>query len=313
MSGFVRSSYKFVLSRFGIPEGFRVAGRISFVPTRNGYIFFVMLLGMLFGSMNHNNNLGFILTFLLVGMVVVSFIHTWRNLSGLTLLFIRATPVFAGQQAAFEILTSCLDHFRYRLEYNFPGGKTTIVDLARQETKNVTVFHDTDRRGLLTPEVVEISTSYPLGLFRLRKAFMVDGSCLVLPKPVAGPMITARRKGEERGEGESGGAGVEDFEGLATYQYGDCLQQISWKASARGQGLYTKKFEGRRGRLLFFSFDVMPGHDPELKLSRLCFMIIRAEALGLSYGLQIGEMVIEPGSGAGHQRRCLRELALVKI
>ena len=66
-------------------------------PTRQGFVFFALLLAILFGSMNHNNNLGFLLTFLLGGIAFVSIFHTYRNISGLTLSSAKVSPVFAGQ------------------------------------------------------------------------------------------------------------------------------------------------------------------------------------------------------------------------
>jgi uncharacterized protein (DUF58 family) len=102
---------------------------------------------------------------------------------------------------------------------------------------------------------------------------------------------------------------VDDFTGLEGYRPGDPLQHISWKTLSRGQGLYTKKFEGARGRTLFFNPEALPGRDQEWKLSRVCHMVLAAEARRISYGLQLGVRIIGPGSGGSHKRKCLRELA----
>jgi len=54
--------------------------RIFILPTRSGIIFGLILMAMLIGSINYNNSLGFLLTFTLVGLGLVSILHTFRNL-----------------------------------------------------------------------------------------------------------------------------------------------------------------------------------------------------------------------------------------
>jgi uncharacterized protein (DUF58 family) len=292
------------------PAGMR-GFRTFVVPTRQGVVFFAMLLTLLLGSINHNNNLGYILTFLLASMALVSIFYTFRNISGLELVSARAAPVFAGQHAAFKVRLMVPRRTRPGIALYFPGGEVTTVTLREQGTRIVAVIHATEKRGLLEPSVLCLATSYPLGFFRVRSTVEVDFSCLVYPHPVPGPLVTARGPLDEEAEGEAGGPGVEDFSGLAAYQRGDALQHISWKTYSRGQGLYTKKFEGQQGKTVYFNPDVLAGRDMELKLSRICAMILKADALRLSYGLQLGSKIISPGSGGSHKRRCLQELALV--
>ncbi|MFP4476560.1 MAG: DUF58 domain-containing protein [Desulfatibacillaceae bacterium] len=286
------------------------SGRVYVFPTSQGFVFFAILLAMLLGSVNRNNNLGFILTFLLGGMAFVSIFHTFRNIHGITLVHARAKPVFAGQKATFDILVRAPGHERRACSFHFLNDEQVLLDLPGGRDTLVRVPHGTDRRGVLEPTLLYVSTNYPFGLFRGWSTLMVDATCLVYPRPVAGPMITSRGSAEEDSEGESGGPGVDDFAGLASYQPGDPMQRISWKAYSRGQGLYTKKFEGVKGTSIYFDPDALSGHDLEKKLSRISHMVLTAEAMRLSYGLRLGSTVIEPGSGGAHKRECLRRLAL---
>ena len=57
--------------------------RIFILPTRQGVLFAIVLLIMLIGSINYNNSLGYLLTFLLASLAVVSILHTYRNLLSL--------------------------------------------------------------------------------------------------------------------------------------------------------------------------------------------------------------------------------------
>lgn len=285
-------------------------GRIRILPTRYGFIYVAMLAALLLGAVNHNNNLGYLLSFLLGGMAVVSIFHTRRNISRLSLAGARSKPVFAGRQATFAITLKPPDSAGQAVSFQFSGGESTTVNLRRGESTTVQVPLDAFRRGVLRPGVLAVATTYPLGLFQARLSLPVQASCLVYPRPVPGPLVSVPGPDDRESEGDAGGSGVEDFSGLETYQPGDPLQRISWKSYSRGQGLYSKKFEGLRGKSMYFNPDSLPGLDFELKLSRICFMVLKADAMRTPYGLQLGNRLVKPGLGGKHKRQCLRELAL---
>jgi len=290
---------------------FRLRGRpLSVAPTRYGTVFFFMLLALLVGSINHDNNLGYLLTFLLGSMALVSLFHTLRNILGFEVIAAGAAPVFAGQQAAFQLTVVAHDQDRPGIALSFPGEEPVTVTLPAGGKQSVTVFHRAEKRGVLEVFSLRAATSFPLSLFEIRSLLKLKASCLVYPRPVPGHFVTTGGPAGEDDLGESGGAGIDDFDSLASYQRGDPLQHISWKAFSKGHGLHTKKFTGQQGRAIYFNPDVLPGTDMEWKLSRICSMIIKVDALRLSYGLQLGDRFIPPDTGGSHKRHCLRELAL---
>jgi uncharacterized protein (DUF58 family) len=306
--------FTFPQTRNGIPSAkafFSVRG-IRFAPTRYGALYFAMLAALLLGSVNHNSNLGYIITFLLNGMALVSLFHSWRNISDISAAAVRARPVFALQSAFFDIQLRSERRDHPGLSLSFPGGVPTETNLCRDTQQMVQVALHAPKRGLLRPGVLIIATDYPLGLFLVWRSIPVFSTCLVYPAPAAGPLMPVPGPDEKNSEGDAGGRGVDDFSGLETYQPGDPLQHISWKAYSRGQGLHTKKFEGWQGKSMYFSPDALAGTDFELKLSRICHMIITAEAMRIAYGLRLGELVIRPATGEKHKRQCLRELALTR-
>jgi uncharacterized protein (DUF58 family) len=287
--------------------------RIRFLPTPYGFVFVAMLAALLLGAVNHNNNLGYLLAFLLGGMAVVSIFHTRRNIARLSLAGTRCKPVFAGRKALFLIAVRSADSAGQAVSFRFPGGEPTTVNLRRGDTTTVQVSLTASERGLLKPGLLAVATSFPLGLFQARIFLPVHASCLVFPRPVPGPLVSVPGPEDRESEGDAGGRGIEDFSGLETYQPGDPLQHISWKSYSRGQGLYSKKFEGLRGKSMYFNPDALPGPDFELKLSRICFMILKADAMQIPYGLHLGNRLIKPGLGEKHKRQCLRELALAGL
>lgn len=306
--GYLQSTFRRAAKT--LPGDHLPPGRTRILPTRYGFIFLAMLSALLLGAVNHNNNLGYLLTFLLGGMAVVSIFHTRQNIASISLTSVKAMAVFAGQQALFEITITSAHTSCPAIAFQFPEGEPTTVNLRTEGKRTVQASLAARERGLLKPGVLAIATTYPLGLFQGRRTLPVLATCLVYPKPAPGPLINVPGLEDRESEGDAGGSGVEDFAGLESYQPGDQLQHISWKSYSRGQGLYTKKFEGLRGKSIYFNPDALPGLDFELKLSRVCFMILKAEAMRIPYGLQLGNRIIKPELGEKHKRQCLRDLAL---
>ncbi len=305
------SSLSTLFQKISIPIiPFRLYGHfVRLAPTRYGVVYFVMLVALLLGSINHNNNLGHILTFLLGSMALVSIFQSVRNISGLKIVSTKASPVFAGETAIFYMTIETKGHDRQGLSFFFKKNDATLVNLGEYAGQTVSVPHETTKRGILKTQPLTIATSYPLNLFKIWSSVDIQSSCIVYPQAVSGAFITDKGSPEEGSDGESGGPGVDDFESLALYQPGDPLQHISWKAYSRGHGLYTKKFEGRVGKTIYFSLESLAGVDIELKLSRICFMILKADERRLFYGLILEDKNISAGFGTNHKIRCLQELA----
>jgi len=80
-----------------------VQRRVFILPTRHGLLFAGVLLLMLVGSINYALSLGFVLTFLLVGLGLNAMIYTFRNLARLSVSGGRVQPVFVGDTASFPV------------------------------------------------------------------------------------------------------------------------------------------------------------------------------------------------------------------
>ena len=63
----------------------------------------LVLLLMLAGSMNYENNLGYFMTFQLGAVGLLSMLFAFRDLHGLRVSLLPATPVFAGETAWFTV------------------------------------------------------------------------------------------------------------------------------------------------------------------------------------------------------------------
>ncbi len=286
--------------------------RIYVLPTRYGLLFIGVLSAMLLGSLNYNNNLGFLLTFLLGSMALLSALYTVRNLNGVTLVSARAKPVFAGERALFEIRIRTPAPQRPGVRISLEAGEEIRVDLPGDAALPAAVPVVPRRRGLFDPGTLTIRTHFPLGLFRAWSRLSLDLTCLVYPKPITGP-FTAKRSGDDPSGTDDGSRGPEpeDFQDLSPYRPGDPLGHIYWKAFSRGQGLVTKTFSGLSGGgSVLLDWEAAGPGDAETRLSRLCGLVLSAHRSGIPYGLSLPGVEVAPGTGEAHRHRCLKRLAL---
>ena len=298
-----------------VPLPYRLVRRkIYILPTRHGLVFLLILFAMLIGSVNYNNNLGFLLTFLLGSMAFVSILHTFRNLSGIQIAAVTGKPVFAGNDAAIELIIQSPEHTRMAVSFKFTQGKYQRQNLENAHNNRITITVPTSQRGRLHPGRLTVFSRYPLGLFYAWSPFNPQADCIVYPQPLTTPFITADETVGETDQNTSrrNKPGVDDFEGLRLYQPGDPLQRISWKAYSRGLGLMTKHFVGTSGASPLLDWGMFQTNNTEKRLSMLSYLILQTHRMNITYGLRLPGMEIPPDKGATHKHKCLKALALYK-
>ena len=280
-------------------------------PTFHGFVYLGLLCALLLGSINHNNNLGYLLTFLLSGILLASLRQTWLNVQHLQPLSCLAEPVFAGTSARFALTLAAPDQEHAGLDLSLsPDAPARLDLLPAGQSRRVELNLPAPRRGLLHCGQLTITSSFPFGLFECRKRQTLAASSLVYPKPLTTPFVSSKR-GEEEEKGPTAPlVAGHDFSGISPYRPGDSLARIHWKSLARGLGLHVTEFEEENSSGAFFALDQMPGSDLEYRLSCLCYLVLAASSRGLRYGLDLGQLKLGPDSGPRHQRRCLEALAL---
>jgi uncharacterized protein (DUF58 family) len=284
--------------------------RVYVLPTGYGLAFALALLLMLIGSINYSLGLGYVLTFALAGMGLVSMLHTYRNLANLSVRAGRADPVFAGSNAIFDIVLenpSGFDRFTLVARH---GASSVDIDVPPERSEVVRLAVPARERGWLELGRVTLETRFPVGLFRCWSYVRPQMGVAVYPRPDDSDLPSAKIR-PESGDVASTGGGVDDFAGLRPYQPGDSPRHIAWKAVEREGLLLTKHFAGRGAAEMWLEWDDLPpALDVEARLSRLARWILLAEEAGFAYGLRIPGSEIEPGLGDAHREACLTRLAL---
>ena len=284
--------------------------RVYILPTRHGLTFALALVLMLIGSINYNLSLGYVLTFLLAGIGVVSILHTFRNLAHLYVSAGRVEPVFAGDTARFELqLENRRNVTRHSIGLAGSDGPVSC-EIPAHRIESVAVPVKAAQRGWLQLPRVTIDTRYPMGLFRAWSYVRPDMRAIVYPRP-DNALLPLPIALPGMGDAMNAGTGTDDFFGLRAYQSGDSPRHIAWKAVARGEALLTKVFAGRAAMEMWFDWNELPAElGTEARLSRMVRWVLLAHAGGLRYGLRLPGADLPLGSSDEHQRACLRELAL---
>jgi uncharacterized protein (DUF58 family) len=294
--------------------------RVYILPTRAGLGFCALLLILLIGSINYNLGLGFGLTFVAGACAIVDMVQTTRNLAGLVLDTGRASAVFAGEDAPFELRVdnpTRLARFAVWIDFEHVAEPRQAIDVAAGASSALVLRTPSQVRGWMRPPRVRLSTRFPLGLFRAWSWWQPDVRALVYPFPEqdAPPLPMVGRPSLDG----TGSAGSDDFGGVRSYQPGDPLRLLAWRQIARldpalGGQLVTKQFEGGTIDELVLDFDTLPpGLDVELRLARMARWVLEAEQRALPYAFRLGRTHVDTGLGTAHEAACLRALALYGI
>lgn len=287
------------------------ARKVYILPTRYGVLLGGALLLMLLVSVNYNNGLGHLFTFLLAGMAVVAMHYTQRNLVGIRLSVTPGRPVFAGETAQASVRIADTLHRPRHAAWLRGAGEDRRIDLDADGEARLSVSFDTRRRGLAPLPGLFLVSIYPMGLFcAWTRTLRGDSRQLVYPRPAREAPLPDGHGAEAGSRAHAGGSG--DFDGLRDHRRGDPPSRIHWRASARGTGLKTKLFGGEGAGEVLLRYADAAG-DAEARLSRLCRQVLDAETAGLRYAVELPAASTGFGRGPRHQQDCLALLALAEV
>ncbi len=283
--------------------------RVYVMPTGFGLFLSLMLLAMLLGGLNYNNNPALLLAFILIAVAHNSLVHAHLTLSGLRLIALHAEPVPAGRPLLLRLAFEASgNRVRSGLELR-AGDEEAFLDLAPGERGELVIALPTQRRGWLPLGRLRLSTIRPFGLARAWSWLRPDTRMLVYPAPEAEavPLPDLGGDGQTQRTRNHG----EQPHHLRDYRAGDGLRQIAWKSSARADRLLVREYEATAHRELELDWFTLGKLDHEARIRRLARWVLEAERQGRRYRLRLPLAVIGPATGPEHRHACLRALALM--
>lgn len=252
-----------------------------------------------------------LLSYLLASLFITTMMHSFYNLSGITLSADKGAAGYAKQNIGFAIKLS-LDNDRSDLNLSFDGQQVLHLDEALQGEHTVYVSCHYQKRGLYTPGRLKMSSEYSLGLFITWTKIDFDHQCTVYPIATPFSNVNNQLSGStsENSSLTNNQPGIDEFFELKCHIPGEPLARVAWKQFARGQGRLTKHYHQQQGAISWLKLNDMPNHGIEKQLQYLCFLINEYHQSGQIFGLELGTKSISPSQGEHHYKQCLMALAI---
>lgn len=283
--------------------------RIFILPTGYGYLYLTVAVLLFFGGINYENNLILGLCFLMISLFLVAILHTYRNLSGLTLRAGAGRSGFVGGQGSIEVVLIARRRGHRALWLRWLDQPAQEASVEGGEETGLWLNLPLTRRGPQPAPRLRVESRYPLGLLRAWSLVSLDQACLAWPRPQESIDCPADGGEQERRVAGAAQSGSEEFRGLRGYVPGDALSQVDWKSYARGRGLNVKLFEEPASGRLWLRYDLLAGRPVEQRLSILCHWVLRLSREKRPFALHLPAAELAPGHGEEQRLRALDLLA----
>ena len=295
-------------------------------PTRAGWVFFALTLGVGMAALNTGNNLMYMVLSLLLSFLVLSGVMSESALRGIQVRRVLPPELVAEQEAivgvevtnqqsrvpAFAVVVE--DVIRLGTSTR-PAGRAFALRVAPHASEIRSYRFTPPKRGPLEFVGFRVATRFPFGLFS--KALWIEAprGALVFPAldpvPAAAPRLGALRRGDWRA-GPSGQS--PESAGLRSYAPGDAQRRVHWRASLRRGALLVREQEQEstgEHMVRLRTAGCAPGVAFEDAVRRAASDVAENLRSGLRVALHTDATAFPFGDGAAHRRRLLAHLALV--
>ena len=292
---------------------------VYILPTQAGFVYAGLLLTLLVSSINYQLNLGYLLTFMLSGVGVMSMHITHNNLRGVVLALAPPEPTYEGSAGRLKLVLTAPKKHRFGISLWCAGELLPVAtDVEPGAPSSVTLSFPCLTRGLHAVPRISLETRFPLGLWRAwshwRPSAAMGARIMVYPKPEspAKPLpnaAPAASGGDASAHRQSVGG---EFDGVRAYRAGDTLKRLVWKKYAKSDELVSRDDMALVKSMLVLDFNDAGGADTELRLSRLTAWVLACERQDLPFTLQLPQGRVECDHSQTHTHAALHELALYK-
>jgi uncharacterized protein (DUF58 family) len=296
-------------------------------PTRAGWLFFVLTLGVGFAALNTGNNLLYLVFSFLLGFLVLSGVLSEAALRRVEVrrrvpreLFAEApAPVALEVENAQRLVPSyaiVVEDLAGDDVHDAVGlGRVFVLRLAPGARQQRAYLLSAAARGPLRFAGFRVSTRFPFGLFA--KSLLIDAPGETLVYPAVEPLRAAPGGAPGRSVGEarsrSQGRGTEAA-GLRSFLAGDSARSVHWRASARRGVLLVRDREREEKP----EFEVLlrtrarPADEAfEKAVKRAASEVVAHLDAGFRVALATDAERLAPGEGHAHRARLLTFLARV--
>ncbi len=297
-------------------------------PTRAGWVFFALILGVGLAALNTGNNLMYMVLSLLLSFLVLSGVLSESALRGIHVRRRIPGELFAEQTShvvveihndqkrvpAFAIVIE--DLVGESVHRAVPGGRAFALRVDPGATETRSYGLKPEHRGPLAFAGFRVATRFPFGLFS--KAMLIEDAQETVVYPAIDLLETALVQGAvpRSGEAHGGqGGGSPESAGLRGYSPGDPYRRIHWRATLRRGQLLVRDQEHERHAehtVRLRTKSARPGDAFESAVRRAASDIVAHLRAGFRVGLHTDDVSFDPGEDLAHRRALLLALATVE-
>jgi len=288
----------------------------------SGWIFGLILVLGTMAALNTGFNLLYIVVSGLFSFVLLSGVLSFWTLAKISLR--REAPTAVHKRQPFLVSTTIANHkwlmpaISLRVERSDMRGVSSayILKLSGQSVARINVREELRRRGAYPLPSYVVMTSFPFGLFEMRRRFYDDAEIMVYPSVNSVRASVVEHMPGARYMPRTPTQDGDEFFALREYQMGDDVRHVSWKASARlGKWMIRELAQGS-SRDIMIILDTrkiadLPDFDEHFEdavdlTASLGLTLLKRQYL---VGICTPDAELELAEGSAQQKRLLQLLA----
>ena len=296
-------------------------------PTRAGWLFFALTIGVGLAALNTGNNLMYMVLSLLLSFLVLSGVLSESALRGIQVRRLLPSELVAEREAIVGIevrnqqrrvpsFAVVVEDVIRANDMTRTAGRAFALRVAPGSAETRSYRFAPPVRGTLEFVGFRVATRFPFGLFS--KALWIEAAreTLVFPALDSLPPATPYGGVMRRGDWRSGPAGLSpESAGLRGYAPGDAIRRVHWRASfRRGLLLVREQEQECTGETVvrLRTAGVSRGPVFEAAVRRAASEVAVNLRSGLRVSLRTDATLFPPAEGPSQRRRLLAHLALVE-
>jgi uncharacterized protein (DUF58 family) len=277
-------------------------GQVYILPTQDGILFFILLFVLLVMGLGYQNNLILFIVFALVSLVVLMMVDAHFYLLNIRPVKIHIEDIHSGDS---PLSTLYIEQEVSKGEVQIQIKDLKIHGVLKSEERIFRGRLSTTKRGVYDVSEVILSSTYPLGFFRVWSYHPLSVRFYVYPNRLKGEWNSFVLN-ENQHPTMTLNAGDEEFEQLKTWDPSIGLSRLDWKKLAsKNQWLYAD-YRGLSGQNLWYQ---IPSFLSEVELSILAESISYTYEQNKTWRLAADEFDSGWGQGKEHYQICMRKLA----
>ncbi|MEN3034265.1 MAG: DUF58 domain-containing protein [Aquificaceae bacterium] len=275
---------------------------------RAGFFFILICVFLGVAGVNTANNLLYIVVSCMLSFMLISGIFSILNLRAIQAKLLPQPELYANRESTLKILlinkkpypSFLLKVGLYESFYFCPLLKKEAEARLRATFKT---------RGEIQKLQINISSTFPVGLFERIYELEIPAKILVYPEPIFSDINLLPEVADLSGQSVAQRTpGFDEIDSIKNYS-GEPLKLIHWKSSAKRSKLMSKRMQQEGQTPVVLSLECVDG-NLEQKLGKLTFLVNELLKRSRPVGLELGDIKIKPDLGNSHRHLLLKTLAL---